>query len=124
MAAKKILIIDDVPDLADSIDDMLQFKGYHTMIARSGREGLTAALLEHPDLILLDLRMPDIDGYEVIRRLRKDAWGKNAKILILTAADTSEAIPDDIAVTQDEILHKSQWGIDNIAARVDIMLAD
>lgn len=124
MATKKILIIDDVPDLADSIDDMLQFKGYHTMIARSGREGLTAALLEHPDLILLDLRMPDIDGYEVIRRLRKDAWGKHAKILILTAADTSEAIPEDIAVTPDEILHKSQWGIDNIAARVDIMLAE
>lgn len=116
---KKILIIEDVPYLAESMQDLLKFKGYESLTATSGIDGLAIALTEHPDLVMLDLRLPDIDGFEVLRRLRKDPWGQKAKVLILTAADVSEAVPTDIDIDPADILHKSHWGIDNIAARVE-----
>jgi DNA-binding response OmpR family regulator len=123
MSQKKILIIEDSPDLADSLEDMLKFKGYETLKSNNGIEGATLALAEKPDLILLDLKLPDIDGYEVYRKLRGDEWGNAAKILILTASDTLEPIPDDLDVNPDDILRKSNWGIDNLASRIEEELA-
>ena len=52
--------------------------------AKNGVEGLALALKEHPDLILLDIVMPELDGMAVLSRLREDRWGKNARVLILT----------------------------------------
>lgn len=119
MSQKKILIIEDSTPLADSLEDMLTFKGYEAIKAVNGKQGFTLATLEKPDLILLDLKLPDIDGYEVLRKLRADAWGKTARILILTASDTSEALPDDIQIESKDILHKTQWGIENLASRIE-----
>lgn len=119
MSQKKILIIEDAPELADSLEDMLRFKGYEALKATSGKQGLSLATLEKPDLILLDLKLPDIGGYEVLRALREDSWGKSARILILTASDTSESVPDDLGVEPQDILHKSHWGIENLAARIE-----
>lgn len=119
MQQKKILVIEDSPELADSLEDMLSFKGYVALKTQNGKEGLSLALNEKPDLILLDLRLPDIDGFAVLRELRKDTWGKTARVLILTASDTSDDIPTDLGIAPDQILHKSHWGIDNIAARIE-----
>lgn len=119
MSQKKILIIEDSVDLADSLEDMLTFKGYEAIKALNGKQGFALATLEKPDLILLDLKLPDIDGYEVLRKLRADSWGKDVRVLILTAADTSETIPEDIVVAPSDILHKSQWGIENLAIRIE-----
>ncbi len=119
MSQKKILIIEDSPDLADSLEDMLLFKGYQAIKTNSGKFGLNTALIEKPDLILLDLKLPDIDGFEVLRKLRRDDWGKQARVLILTASDTNEIVPTDIAIDPLDILHKSQWGIENLASRIE-----
>lgn len=119
MSQKKILIIEDAPELADSLEDMLRFKGYEALKATNGKQGIAIATLEKPDLILLDLKLPDIGGYEVLRTLREDSWGKTAKILILTASDTSETVPDNIGIEPQDILHKSHWGIENLAARIE-----
>jgi DNA-binding response OmpR family regulator len=123
MSQKKILVIEDSAELADSLEDMLNFKGYQAIKAVAGVPGLTMALEEKPDLILLDLKLPDIDGFEVIRQLRKDEWGAGALILMLTASDTTGALPADINLAQEDILHKSHWGIDNIAKRIEDKLA-
>ena len=123
MSQKKILVIEDSAELADSLEDMLNFKGYQAIKAVAGVQGLTMALVEKPDLILLDLKLPDIDGFEVIRQLRKDEWGAKVHILMLTASDTTGALPADINLTQEDILHKSHWGIDNIAKRIEDKLA-
>ncbi len=122
MKPKKILVIEDAPELADAMRDLLTMKKYVTLVERSGQTGLDVALAEHPDLILLDLRLPDIDGFEVLRQLRKDSWGMYANVLILTAADTSEAIPDDIDLPREKILQKWQWGLENIASRIEAEL--
>ena len=119
MPQKKILIIEDSPDLADSLEDLLNFKGYQAIKSNDGRQGLALAIMEKPNLILLDLKLPDIDGFEVYRRLRQDDWGKSARILILTASDTSDNVPEDIDIAEDDILHKSHWGIENLAARIE-----
>lgn len=119
MSQKKILIIEDAPELADSLEDMLHFKGYEAIKATNGKAGLSLALTEKPDLILLDLKLPDIGGYEVLKSIREDSWGKTAKILILTASDTSESVPDDLGIEPQDVLHKSHWGIENLAARIE-----
>ena len=119
MTQKKILIIEDSTELADSLEDMLIFKGYLALKAANGKYGLHLALKEKPDLILLDLKLPDIDGYEVIKRLREDDWGKNVRVLILTATDTNDTHPEDSRISPDDILHKSQWGIENLATRIE-----
>ena len=119
MSQKKILVVEDSLGLADSLEDMLAFKGYASLKANDGKSGLALAIAEKPDLTLLDLRLPDIDGFAVLRELRKDAWGKTARVLILTAADTSEIIPPDLGINEGDILHKSHWGIDNLATRIE-----
>jgi two-component system OmpR family response regulator len=121
---KKILIIEDSIDLADSLEDMLVFKGYLAIKANNGAHGLILAKVEKPDLILLDLKLPDIDGYDVYRKLRADETGKNVRVLILTASDTSESTPEDIDIPNEDILHKSHWGIENIANRIEEELTE
>ena len=118
---EKILIIDDAEDLRETMSEILEIKGYNATTASNGIEGVDMAVEQHPDLILLDLRMPDIDGFEVIRRIRNhdDKWGETAKILILTASGESDEIPDDIGFSPVDFLLKTEYGIDNIAGRIE-----
>jgi two-component system alkaline phosphatase synthesis response regulator PhoP len=118
MDKQKILIIDDAKDLREAMTDILELKGYNVVTADRGESGVATALSEHPDLILLDLRMPDIDGFEVIRKVRENDWGKTAKILILTASGESDEIPKDIEMSIDDFLLKTEWGLDNIAIKI------
>ena len=66
--------------------------GYLVESAYNGEEGLQKALQEHPDIILLDIRMPKMDGITMLSQLRKDAWGEDAKVIILTNLDQNENI--------------------------------
>jgi len=122
MKPKKILVIEDAPELADALHDLLTMKHYETRVERSGKGGLATALAEHPDLILLDLRLPDIDGFSVLRELRTDPWGATAKVLMLTSADVTDPLPADIDLPAEKFLHKWQWGIENIAGRIEAEL--
>jgi DNA-binding response OmpR family regulator len=122
MNQKKILVIEDAPELADALHDLLTLKGYLATVERSGRSGLARALAEQPDLILLDLRLPDIDGFSVLRELRTDPWGATANVLMLTSADVTDPLPTDIGLPAEKFLHKWQWGIENIAGRIEAEL--
>lgn len=82
---KRILIIDDEIDLVTTLVDTLKFKGYEVTIAYNGVEGLEKAIQGKPDLILLDMMMPGMNGAEVCRQLRKNSETKNIKIMILSA---------------------------------------
>jgi DNA-binding response OmpR family regulator len=83
--AEKILIIDDDVDTLKLVGLMLQKQGYKIIASANGEQGLTQAEVENPDLILLDVMMPDMDGYEVARRLRANATTANTPILMFTA---------------------------------------
>jgi len=86
----KILIVEDEEAQRKPLRDKFAQKGYFTLEARDGVEGLEAALREHPDIILLDVRMPKMDGMTMLHKLREDAWGKKASVIILTNYDTSD----------------------------------
>lgn len=85
MSAKRILIIEDDRSLADVLAYNLRQAGYDVLMSFDGQDGLTRAQLKTPDLIILDLMLPVLDGLEVCRRLRSDAATRDILVLMLTA---------------------------------------
>jgi two-component system alkaline phosphatase synthesis response regulator PhoP len=83
--AKKILLVDDDPDLVEAVSTILESKGYAVVKAYGGVEGLKKAQTENPDLIVLDVMMPDKDGYEVCKELKADKKYRSIPVLLLTA---------------------------------------
>lgn len=81
----KILVIDDDPDLVESVTIILESKNHEVVQAYGGIEGLEKAKSEKPDAIILDVMMPDKDGYEVCKELKGDTEYSNIPILLLTA---------------------------------------
>lgn len=79
---KKILIIEDQQSIAELVKDYLEINNFQAAIKNNGQEGLESALKEDYDLILLDLMLPDVDGFEICKKIRKE---KNIPILIISA---------------------------------------
>jgi len=103
---EKILIIDDDLDTLRLVSLMLQRQGYKVSAASNGSQGLAKAADELPDLILLDVMMPDMDGYEVTRRLRKDAKTVSTPILMFTAKIQLDDKVSGFEVGADDYLTK------------------
>lgn len=81
---KKVLIIEDEPPMRDAVSDTLKQHRFAVLTAENGKEGLDLALSEHPDLLLLDIFMPKMDGLSMLEKLRADGWGQNVPVIILT----------------------------------------
>ena len=102
--AQKILIVDDEPNIAASLEFLLQRGGYEVRIAHDGEEALAQAESFGPQLVLLDVMMPKLNGYEVCQRLRQN--GRDVKIVMLTArgrevdAEKGKALGADLYVTK------------------------
>ena len=92
--AATILIVEDEYAVARGIQYALQQEGYQVAVSRSGEEGLEFALREGPDLVVLDVRLPGIDGFEVLRRLRAQPQTALTRCIALSA----NAMPEDIAL--------------------------
>ncbi len=82
---KKILMVDDDVDFVEATKLILEHKTYKMIVAYGGKEGLKKAQSEQPDLIILDVMMPEMDGYEVCTKLKEDPKYCNIPILLLTA---------------------------------------
>ena len=82
---KKILIIDDEPEICEGIAEMLKESGYQTVTANRGMEGFDLAVSEKPDLIILDIALPDLEGTVVYENIRKHPDIQNTKVIFLTA---------------------------------------
>ncbi|MCD8086179.1 MAG: response regulator transcription factor [Clostridiales bacterium] len=83
--AERILIVEDEAQLARMLELELCYEGYDVTLASNGRVGLEEALARRPDLLLLDIMLPEMSGIEVLRRLRRD--GQNVPVILLTARD-------------------------------------
>ena len=83
----KILVVDDDPDILDAVSMILETQGYEVVTARDGVDGLATLKAENPDLMILDLLMPKMDGFAVCKELQDPRWSKykNIPILILTS---------------------------------------
>jgi pilus assembly protein CpaE len=120
--AEKILIVDDDLDTLRLVGLMLQRLGYQISAATNGQQGLEKAFDEHPDLILLDVMMPDIDGYEVTRRLRENPATVETPILMFTAKAQLDDKVVGFEVGVDDYLTKPTHPSE-LQARVKTLLA-
>ncbi len=89
---KKILLIDDEEELVSSLSEVLEENGYKVIIATNGMEAIKKAKEERPDLILLDIMMPKMDGYEVLRQLKTSAEAWAISVIMVTARSDSGSI--------------------------------
>ncbi len=104
---KKILVVDDEPEVVDVIKSRLTRNGYDVITAYNGMEGLEVAKKERPDLIVLDVMMPKLDGYHVCRMLKFDQKYRNISIVVLSA----------LAAQEENILIAKQVGADACLAK-------
>jgi two-component system, OmpR family, response regulator len=115
----QVLVVDDEPNIRELVQVALKFHGCAVSTAGSGREALRQAEAIRPDLIVLDVMMPDIDGFEVCRRLR--AAGNEVPVIFLTARDTSSDTVTGLAIGGDDYVTKP-FSVEALVARVRAVL--
>ncbi|MGA6226955.1 response regulator transcription factor [Streptomyces umbrinus] len=115
----RLLVVDDEPAIVDTVARFLRFVGYEVRTAATGREALALAREFLPDLVLLDIMLPDSDGFEVLSRLRAD--GLPVAVVFLTARDTRKDLVQGLTAGGDDYITKP-FGLDEVAARVGAVL--
>jgi len=118
---KTVLIVEDERSLREAIGDVLRLKKFFVLEAKNGKDGLEMALAKHPDIILLDQIMPEMDGMSALKMIRQDKWGANVPVILLTnLSSTSEQIVEGvIAYGPLENLIKSDWKIHDVVKKIE-----
>jgi two-component system, OmpR family, response regulator len=116
---QRVLVVDDEPSIVDAVATSLRYEGFSVEEATTGRSALAIAQERPPDLIVLDIMLPDLDGLEVTRRLRAD--GIRVPILFLTARDALEDKLTGLTVGGDDYVTKP-FALAEIIARVRVIL--
>jgi two-component system OmpR family response regulator len=114
-----VLVVDDEPNIRELVQVALQFHGCSVTTAASGKDALRHAETDRPDLIVLDVVLPDLDGFEVCRRLR--AAGNEVPVIFLTARDTSSDTVTGLALGGDDYVTKP-FSVESLVARVRAVL--
>lgn len=122
---KKILVVEDEVSLRNALRDKLTHAGFTTLEAANGSEGLEIALREHPDLVLLDVIMPVMDGMTMLKKLRtENDWGKSVPVIILTnlSSDSDQIISDVTIFEPSYYLVKSDWKLEDLIIKINDLL--
>jgi len=117
--SQRILVVDDEPSIIDAVATSLRYEGFEVTQAVNGRQALSMAQENPPDLIVLDVMLPDLDGLEVTRRLRQD--GIRVPVLFLTARDAVEDKVAGLTVGGDDYVTKP-FALAEVVARVHAIL--
>ncbi|MEY4639513.1 MAG: hypothetical protein RLY13_511 [Actinomycetota bacterium] len=115
----KVLIVDDEPNIRDLLSTSLRFAGYSVHAVGNGTDAVTAAEKAEPDIILLDVMLPDMNGFSVTKKLR--SMGINTPVLFLTARDETEDKITGLTVGGDDYLTKP-FSLDEVIARISAIL--
>jgi DNA-binding response OmpR family regulator len=116
---RSVLIVEDDVALRKVLNDRLTDDGFVALEAENGEEGLAQALAHHPDLIILDIFMPKMDGISMLAKLRAaDSWGKHAKVLVLTNSTDAQTIATVTGYGSIDFLIKSEWSLEALVARI------
>ena len=118
-AEARLLVVDDEPNILELLATSLRFAGFEVTTATNGREALAAARKVRPDLVVLDVMMPDMDGFDVVRRMRGE--GVQVPVLFLTARDATEDKVAGLTVGGDDYVTKP-FSIEELIARVHAVL--
>jgi len=121
---KTILVVEDEKSLINAIIDTLHLKNFLTLSAKNGKEGVELALSKHPDLILLDLIMPEMDGMTAFKKIRADAWGANVPVIILTnlSANNTSLVKDVFKTNPAFYLIKADYKLTDIVKKIEELL--
>jgi two-component system, OmpR family, response regulator len=119
MAGERLLLVDDEDNLRSMLDAALRHNGFDVASVANGRDALSAVADVAPDLVVLDVMLPDLDGFEVCRRLRAD--GDRTPVLFLTARDATEDKVRGLTLGGDDYLVKP-FSLEELVARVQAVL--
>ncbi len=113
-----IEIVEDEQAVVNILRDKLEKEGFAVLEARNGAEGLELAKRKHPDLVLLDIIMPVMDGITMLKKLREDGWGKTVPVIILTNLSDAESVAEATEKGAFDFLVKSNWKLVDIVKKV------
>jgi len=113
-----VLVVDDMPIFRDPIAASLRLAGYDTLCAADGAAALALARVRRPDVVLLDVSMPVMDGFEFLRELRRDPRLADVPVILLTAASDRKSILEAGKLGVKDYLLKSRFSLSDLMSRV------
>ena len=119
---KSILVVEDEQDIREAMAAAVKKAGYNVYTAENGEIGLKMALANEPDLILMDLVMPIMDGHTALQKLRQDPWGKDARVVILSAMDDVVNVANAHEGGITDYLIKSNASLDELINKIRLAL--
>jgi CheY-like chemotaxis protein len=119
---KKILLVEDEQLLIESLVKRLTHEGFEVVVAHDGEDGLEKVTREKPDLILLDLIMPVMDGITMLKKLRVTADGKNIPVIILTNLSDENKFEEAMKAGSTDYLIKSDYTLEQLVERIKLRL--
>ncbi|MFA6215433.1 MAG: response regulator [Patescibacteria group bacterium] len=119
--AKKILVVEDEPTLVKAIETKLVKLGFEVVTAANGEEGLRQARSENPDLILLDIIMPVMDGLTMLKELRKTS---DVPVIILSNLSSDEKLSEALRSGSHDYLIKTNYSLEEVAEKINKVLAE
>jgi len=120
-AMTKILIVDDNKIIRTILSSTLHAHGYETTTAHNGLEGVSLARSEFPDLILMDLMMPVMDGCQAIKQIKSDPTLKKTPIIVITAADTKDSMVHAISAGANAYI-KKPWRVNDLISQIKSLI--
>ncbi|WP_291869923.1 response regulator [Maribacter sp.] len=118
---KKILLVDDEPNIVMTLEYAFKKQDYEVFIARDGSEALEIVNTSVPDVVLLDIMMPNVDGYQTLKHIKSKANLKNTKIVFLTAKNKSSDIEKGLQLGADKYLTKP-FSVKKIVSEINDLL--
>lgn len=115
----RLLVVDDEPNIRELLAASLRYAGFDVVVAADGSEALRAAAAQDPDVVLLDVMMPGLDGFEVVRRMRSE--GREVPVLFLTARDSTQDKVTGLTLGGDDFVTKP-FSLEEVIARIRALL--
>lgn len=124
MSNKTVLIVEDEKSARQALKSKIKEYGYNILEAKDGQEGLNLAFDKHPDLIILDLIMPVKSGQQLLTELRRDEWGKNVAVIILTNSASTENVFDSLQHSAQDYFVKTDITLSDLIDDIKLRIGD
>lgn len=120
----KILIVEDEGPLREVLEERFDNENFKVFVAKDGADGLIQALEKEPDIILLDIIMPKVDGLTMLKKLRTYDKGSRIRVIVLTNVNDSKEVHEALSAGATDFLVKSDWAISDLVDSVKHQLQE